>query len=417
MHKPSLLGWVVWLLGSLFFFTEYFIRVSPNVLGDIFITEFNSNATTIGLLSAYFYYAYVVMQIPVGLLVERLGSKFALSIAAIIFGCATFGFSFIDTIYQGYYVRFVMGLVGSFAFVGTLKLISDYFPPKYFAVLAGITQGLGLLGAFVGAAPLADLFLLVGWRLSFVWLGVWFILLGITMLYVIKDKSSTVVIIKGQLWQDLLFILKSKQIWLNCLFIGLSYAPTEVFLEQWGTLFIEFNYQLSLNSAALQIGFMSLGMVVGCPLLGFISNKVNSRIKVMRVSSILSLLFIMFIVYGKALNLHLGLYLDAIVLFMYGIVASGLSPSYALATEIHPKKATGLVLGITNMATVVLGAILIPLVGKLLDCLSITAGMGSLQGMSKYTLADFEVVFCVLPLCFVCCIVLTFFIKETYRSE
>lgn len=408
----SIIGWIAWGLASSFFLTEYFIRVSVGVLSPHLINEFHVNATAVGLLSAYFYYAYVTMQIPVGILVDRLGARNLLSTATVVFGLACILFSRMDTMDIGYISRFIMGLVGAFAFVGTLKLITEYFPPQKFALLSGLTQGGGMIGAIIGAAPMAYLFGKFGWRISFASFGTLFLILGVAMFIFIRNDGKLETPIKHQknsIWSDLKIILSSGQTWLNCLFIGLMYAPTEVFGEEWGTMFFKTSSHLTLVEAAFKASFIFIGMAIGCPLIGYVSDRLKNRVKVMRVCSVVCTILITIVIYHYQLR-HLPFNVMCGILFLYGIFNSAIIPSYAVATEIHPRNLSGVSLGITNMTTVAIGAIFIPLIGYIMDFL--VAGHEAITEAS-YTSANFQTAFILLPVCFIACFILTFFIKET----
>lgn len=411
--KSSMIGWVVWGLASSFFLTEYFVRVSVGVLSPRLINEFHVDATSVGLLSAYFYYAYVAMQIPVGILVDRLGARNLLSTATVGFGLACIMFSHMDSLGIGYASRFIMGLFGAFAFVGTLKLITEYFPPQKFALLSGLTQGGGMVGAIIGAAPMAYLFGRLGWRSSFAALGTLFVILGITMFIFIRNNGKLEESTKHQtnsIWVDLKIILSSNQTWLNCLFIGLMYAPTEVFGEEWGTMFFKTSSNLSLVEAAFKVSFIFIGMAIGCPLIGYISDKLQNRVNVMRACSFACAILITIIIYHHQFC-HLQFSVMCGILFVYGIFNSAIIPSYAVATEIHPRNLSGAALGITNMTTVAVGAVFIPLIGHIMDNLVLDAH--NVLTAANYTAKDFQIAFVLLPVCFVACFILTFFIKET----
>ncbi len=416
-NKTAILGLTVWILGSTFFLTEYFVRVSTGVLSTYLFHDFHTNATAIGLLSGYFYYTYISMQIPVGILVDRFGARWLLSVAAILFGCACILFSEMNSLETGYFARAVMGFVGAFAFVGTLKLITIYFPANKFAILSGITQGSGMVGAIIGAAPMAYLFNHIGWRLSFLSFGILFVALGISMAILIRDKLGNVALevnqVKSYIIEDLKIVLISKQTWLNCLFICLLYGPTEVFGEQLGIMFRSISSGISIQLAALQVSFIFLGLAVGCPLLGYISDYIQSRVKVMRFSSISCFILIMFMIYSEHLfNMHINYYIMCFLMFLYGVFNSAIIPSYAISTEIHKRSVSGMALGVTNMATVAGGSFFIPLIGHIIDILS-AERTSNIINNANYNIKDFEIGFTILPVCFLICFMLTYLIKET----
>ena len=419
LRKTNSIGWIVWGLGSIYFLTEYFIRVSTGVLSPSLLKEFNTDAYSIGLLSSCFYYSYIGMQIPVGLLVDRLGVRRLLSSSTIIFGIACILFASMQSLQLGYVSRFIMGFVGAFAFVSTLKLITIYFPSNKFALLAGITQGGGMVGAIIGAAPMAYLFEWIGWRVSYIYFGIMFIILGLLMLALIRDHVTEDIETPHEiesLWLDLKIVLSSKQTWLNCLYIGLIYAPTEVFGEQWGTMFLNIaGNGVGVKQAALQVGFVFIGMAIGCPLIGYVADRLGT-IKVMRICSVACLIFMGSIIYGRVLYPSLNYSTVCVLTFIYGIFAAAIIPSYALATEINPKRTAGVALGITNMLTVMIGAAFIPIIGKILDIVSKLNPVDYVgTRIHNYTIENFYIAFSILPVCSICCFILTFLIKEPLK--
>ncbi len=422
--KTNSVGLIVWALGSLFFLCEYFVRVSTGVLSFNLMSELNIDAASIGLLSAYFYYSYITMQIPVGILIDRFGIKILLSGATIIFGLACLLFASMHSIETGYLARFIMGIVGAFAFVSTLKLIAIYFPLNYFARLAGITQAGGMLGAVIGTAPMAYLFTIITWRYAFILFAIIFIIFGILMWLLITDQqlinhNNQDQTIKqnnndySNIISKLKIILQSKQIWFNCCFIGLMYAPTEIFGEEWGVLFCSINnVNLSFAKSSLVVSFIFIGMTIGCPIIGYVCDYFNSRIKVMRYCSIIAFMLMTILIYGKSITTHnISFTMQCILMFIYGIAASGIIPSYAIASKIHHHKLAGISLGVTNMASVIIGAIFIPIVGLILDYHTKSNTLIT-SHHSQYNISDFNTAFILLPICFLICFVLTYFIDE-----
>jgi MFS family permease len=209
--------------------------------------------------------------------------------------------------------------------------------------------------------------------------------------------------------QDLATVLRIKDIWLNCLFIGLMYAPTTTFGEQWGSIFMSLNLKTSVTQGAFAVSFIFIGMACGCPLVGLISDRLGKRLPVMRWSSIACLALITLIIYQNRLNLHLSIDAIYVIMFLYGIFNSAIVPSYALSAEIVNRKVSGIALGITNMASVIIGSIFIPIVGWMVDNVKST-----LSHHTALNVADFQFAFILLPICFILCFILTFYIRETH---
>ena len=85
--------WLIWGLGAAFFFAEYYARVAPSVMATDLMQAFQVNAFALGSLSAFFYYAYVAMQLPVGMMMDRFGPHRLLTYTALICGIGAIGFS------------------------------------------------------------------------------------------------------------------------------------------------------------------------------------------------------------------------------------------------------------------------------------------------------------------------------------
>ncbi len=171
--------WIIWALGACFFLAEYFARVSPGVMLPNLMRSYHVDALALGTLSACFYLAYIPMQLPVGMLVDRFGPHRLLTTMAILCGLACLLFGLTTKFHLAQIARFLMGFSASFAFVGTLKLASMWFPAKRFGLLAGLTQALGMLGAVIGEAPTAIAVQHIGWRGTMFIMAAVIIVLGV----------------------------------------------------------------------------------------------------------------------------------------------------------------------------------------------------------------------------------------------
>ena len=91
--KYMLFAWLICGLGAIFYSYEYFLRISPSVMESALREHFNLSATGFGFLSAIYYYAYVPMQLPVGVLMDRYGPKLLLTLACLVCVIGTFLFA------------------------------------------------------------------------------------------------------------------------------------------------------------------------------------------------------------------------------------------------------------------------------------------------------------------------------------
>ena len=174
-------AWFVWGLAATFYFSDYLARVSPGVMHRELQADFGINEVGFTTLTAFFYIPYIIMQIPVGLTVDRIKIRYLLTSMSLItaVGCCVFAMS--HGLYMASFARVLIGFSAAFAFISALRLATSWFPPEKLGLLAGLTQALGMLGASAGQAPLSFLVTAVGWRESMVIVSGIFIILAVQL--------------------------------------------------------------------------------------------------------------------------------------------------------------------------------------------------------------------------------------------
>lgn len=405
--------WLAWGLAAGFFLVEYVARIAPAVMAPQLMSAFNVTAFGLGVLSSFFYYIYVGMQIPVGILVDRYGVRRWLIIATIICVIACALFAYAQSFWVAALARLLIGLSAAFAFVSALKIARTWFPTSMLGFLAGTTQALGMLGATFGEGPVAYGVVQLGWRptMLIITLAVAIIATLIALfVYDHPEHTTTNNYEKPEslpVKTGLAIVLKNRHTWFNAIFAGFIYAPSAAFAELWGVSFIHTTYHLSMTSSANCVMFIFIGWAVGAPLLGILSDRLTVRLPIMRFATIGSLVCLVAVIYGPW---HQVIVLAGI-LFFYGICNSGLALSYAYAGEFHPKQVAGLSMAFTNMASVIIGAFLQPLIGYILDIL--WDGQNA-SGIRVYSTEHFKTALLILPGCFLVALLMTFFARETH---
>jgi len=403
----------VWGLAAAFFFAEYFARVAPSVMVPNLMSAFHVNALSLGALSAFFYYAYVGMQIPVGTLIDRYGPHKLLTLTALLCGIACFIFAESHQLMIADLARFLMGLAAAFAFVGALKLARTWFSPAKFGLLAGATQALGMLGAAVGEGPVSVLVHHAGWQKSMLLIGCVLILLSILIGCIVRDHPNPIASLppkKYSLWNSILVVIKNKQCWLNGIFIGFLYAPTGAFAELWGASYLHKVYAINQELAASAIGAIFIGFAISSPCLGWVSDKIKKRKPIMLFSAVSSLILISAVLYIP----NLSFVEVTVLLFLYGMSNVAVATSYALASEIVPSEVSATSMSFANMASVLIAALFQPIIGALLDY---GWDHQMLHGAAVFSVHDYRTAMISLPLCSLVSIIAWIFIKESYQSN
>lgn len=413
-EKQAWFAWFVWGLGAALFFSEYIVRISPSVMQPYLMRDFHVSAFMLGSLSAFFYYPYVAMQIPVGMLVDRYGPSRLLLVTAILFSFSCFLFATATQVGMAEISRFLMGFSASFAFVSTLKLALNWFPATRFGLLAGLTQALGMLGASVGDAPASLLIQNIGWRSTMDLVAVVFLVLGAVIWLCMRDAptghkqySMSLEDSGHTVWQGLKIVVKNPQTWLNGAYVGLLYAPTAAVAELWGVAFLHDSFGIGHATAAFGVGLIFIGFAIGGPLGGWFSDTIGQRRPVMIGSAILCFVTLTTIIYGPVFPMPV-LYT---LLFLLGLGTTGVAVGYALSSEINPHTTVGTSLAFANMSSVIIGAILQPIIGAILDY---TWDGRMLDGARVFNAHDFHVALFVLPLFLGLALLTVFFIKETH---
>ncbi len=410
----SFYPWLIWLIAALFYSYEFFLRISPETMTSNLMQSFSVDATDLGILSAAYYNAYALMQIPVGILLDYVGMRRLLSLAALIVAIGCLLFAMTHHLNIAILGRVLMGLGSAFAFIGCLKLIHNWFDNKLLALVIGLTNTLGVLGAIFGEAPLAFIIQTLGWREVLSLAAATGIIVALLIFLIIRDNPSRTISGVRQstttpkhLWDGLQRIVKSRQTWLVSIVGGLMVAPIAAFTELWSVSFLTSAHHVDKPEAALLTSVMFIGIAIGGPIHGYISGLIGRRKPVMWLGACLALLCLSCIIYLSLDNLLLL----TLLLFMFGFFTSSMLLCFALNSEWHPTWATGVAIGGTNMIVMLGGNIFQPLVGHLLD----SHWQGTLvNGVRLFSLTDYRLALSVLPMCLIMALFIIPFIKETY---
>lgn len=407
----SIAPWLIWGLAAFFFFAHYVVRVTPGQISEELEVAFHITKTQMGLLGAAFYLPYVIMQMPVGYLVDRFGSRLLLTFAVIVCSVSSFIFASAVVFDMAIVSRILLGFCSATAFIGALKLITVWFEPRKLALLVGITQALGMLGASTGAGLVPYLNDAVGWRSTFQIFGIVFLVLAVLIFAFVRNHPSQERTAEGEHNTpsvrnlSLKHVLMNRYTWINAFYAGFIYAPTDVMGELWGHEFLRHIHGLASHTASMSISFLFIGWGIGGPLAGWLADHLGRR-PVMILSAVFGLVILPIVFYVP----HLSPLLILVLLFFYGITNTGLIASYAAAGELHDKTQAGFSMAIANMLSVMLGALLMPLLGWLLEW---QAKSHMMDGVMRFIPQDYERATLVLPLCMLLALLCSLFSRET----
>ncbi|MDH3474358.1 MAG: MFS transporter [Rhodospirillales bacterium] len=366
---PAWLPWFTWGLGALLFCYGFFQRVAPSVMIDHLMRDLAVGGAVLGNLSAFYFYAYASLQIPVGLMVDRWGPRRLLTGGALLCGLGSLLFALAQDIALAYLGRLLIGAGAGFGFVSTLKLATSWFPPQRFAQISGFTLMLGMLGGIGGQAPLAVLVEVSGWRGTLFWAAAFAVLLAALIWLLVRDRPPDAPLEDGAetrgtaLLAGLAAVARAPRNWILALVCAAMTAPMLAFAGLWGVAWLMQTKGLARPEAAGTASLMLLGWAIGGPLLGTLSDRLRRRKGPLLGGGALGLACLAAILYLPGLPLAV-----LWVLFLLnGIGLGAMVIGFAAAREGNPPSVIGVAYAFVNTAVVATGAVFQPLVGALLD--------------------------------------------------
>jgi len=407
--KNRWIAYTTWSLAVLFLFYEFFVRVYPTVMVKDLMVSFSITAGKLGVLSAFFFYAYAPMQILVGLLMDRFGARTLLALASLLCGAGSFLFGMSEVVAIAKMGRFLMGIGSAFAFVGMVYVCYHMFPDRRRALLVGIGNSIGMLGAVGSTGPLSFCVQSFGWRFvvnAFGFIGC--ALAGVIFFCIKKGEKSSQsgkTPTPASFLKNLKVVCSNHRTWINGITAMLTYMTTAAFASLWGVPFLMKSYGFSKELAGFIVGMIFIGWIVGGPIIGMISDKLNRRKPLIFFSIALTALALLPVLYVP----HLPIWLLFVLLLLVGVFQSGELLSFSLAIEFNPLKFKGVSIAFTNFLVAFGTSTIQPLIGVFLDI----GWDGRLQeGVPIYSVHNYHCAMLSFPVALVLAFVLLCFLKE-----
>lgn len=383
---------LIMCLAAGFLFYKYVLQVFPSIIAEQLMGQFHLTGAGLGWLAATFYYSYMITQLFVGVLLDKFGTRWLTTAAILSCAAGVLMFSQAETVFAAGLFRALMGVGVAFATVSYMKLAANWFPPQQYAFVSGLLATAAMAGAVFGQAPLAWLINLFGWRYCLSLVGVTGFVLAFVFLFVVRDKASHPETreMPGISFKDVVQVFKNKQNWLLTLYSGLAFSPVAVFGGLWGNPFLEQAYHLGKTQAASMVSLVFIGLGLGSPILGMLSDKLSNRRGVMFLSTLVSGLAITLIIYVPALPMSLL----SILLFVFGFGLGAFMLVFAMGKEINHASLTATVIAMINTSDAVLDALTEPFIGKLLD---LSWDGAIVNGVHQFSLHSYYIALGVLP--------------------
>jgi MFS family permease len=421
---PSIrLAWFVWGMGALFYLIGFFHRVAPAVMTTELMQTFSIDAAALGNLSALYFYAYVAMQIPTGILADVWGPRRLLSAGALVAGGGALLFSLATNLFWAGLGRFLVGGSVAVAYVGTLKLATSWFPPHYYAMIAGVGLMAGIGGAVFAGVPLRLLVDKFGWRSGMTLAAAATLAVSLLIWLFVRDdpgmsgdpdtgkaRTDQPPAAHFHPFSNLKSVLGYANTWLLFFVPGGMVGAVLTFSGLWGVPFLRAHRDISTAEASALTTIMLIAWALASPVIGRLSDRIGRRKPLFVGGSLAAIFCWLLVIFWTGLG-PVGL---AGLYTVTGIVSASFITCFAHARESVPQHLSGTVTGLLNMGIMLGPTVMQPMVGWVLD----QKWRGTLENRTPtYDLEAYQTGFVLLIAWISMGMLLLLFSKETYCRQ
>jgi len=424
---------LVFLVLGFGYLLAFFHRVAPAVVAIDMMSDLKAGAVLIGLLASGYFYPYALMQLPTGILSDSWGSRKTITLFFLIASIGSFILGLSSNISTAIFGRVLVGLGVSTLYVCALKILSQWYKGEEFATMTGFLIAIGGIGLLVSTVPLALLSNAVGWRMPFILTSVITLALALLIWFFVRNSPQEIgmpVVVENSLQKNpevpllgmpavveesksnqskvpilksVIKVLSLKYYWPASIWMFCTMAIYLAFGGLWGGPYLMQIYQMTKVEASRVLSMIAVGMIIGSPLMGLLSDRIIKKRKiVVNVSSVILLVIMIFLYFWVSTIPTIGLYLICLGLgiFSVGSIAIG----YALIKDLFPIEIAGTSVGVANFFPFLMGALYQPLMGYILE---LNGKIGE-----SYTAIGYQNAFLVLLISSIIACVASFFIKE-----
>jgi len=393
-----------WLLVAVYYFYQYALRSAPSVMMPELTGAFGVNALGVSAIVGMFYYGYSPFSLVAGTSIDRFGAKRVIPIGAAVVGIGAllFGTGNVALANIG---RFLQGAGGAFALIGAVYLITKNFPASVAASFIGVTQMFGMGGGSAGQFLVGPIIKSgVSWDRFWIYAGcLGLVISGVLLVLLPKETPKAATSGSGALsalLRSLGKVFRNPQSLLCGFISGLLFIPTTILGMTWGVRFLQEARGREFEAAVTLAAAIPLGWMIGCPLLGFISDRLGRRKPVIFGGALMLLAVVTWVLFGNPEILR-----GHTVGILMGIASGAAMLPYTVIKEANPPELGGTATGVVNFLNFTFSALLGPVFGARLVEMP--------EGDTSLALAHYQAGFQPLLYGIVLALILTVFLRET----
>ena len=369
----SLRPYLIFSVISALFVLSMFYRVSNAVIAPNLIRDLGLNAETLGILGGAYFYSFALLQIPMGLMLDRIGPRIVVTFFPLIGALGAFLFASGETFTAALWGRILIGVGMSPVLMGAFKVFTLRFPPEKFATLVGISLSIGTLGNIFAASPLAYLASTIGWRVTFILAGGITTILAILVFWALggeKKKDESPILCPSSepvigVIQSIRLVLGSLAFWQMGTIAFFRYGTLMGLQGLWlGPYLIDIKGYSPIQAGNVLI-LLAIGIIIGGPIGGRLSDRVFHSRKGVALWG--------FSLYGLSLIPLIGIleiespFWYSLIFFFIGFFSSFGMLVYSHAKELFPIAISGTVMAGVNFFTMAGAAVFMPALGKIIE--------------------------------------------------
>jgi MFS family permease len=357
---------VAWGMALLFYVLEYATRSAPGVMMPQLEQAFGRTSVGVSNILGSYYYTYSLTSLVAGLALDRAGAKYVVPFGCLILGLGCLLFV-VDNAQTAYVARLLQGAGSAFSFTGAVYLAVRGFSAGSLATAIGLTQSLGMLGGSAGQFVVGPLIQAgLGWTSVWLTIGIASLLVALALLTITPAAArSSSRIAPESLLAPYKIVLSNPQSYLSGLVAGLLFAPTTIGALTWGVAFLQIDRHFIYRDAALVASLVPLGWAFGCPIMGWLADRVGLRKPVLIGGELVMAIAI------AQLTFFFEVLPAPLTLFVLGVASGVAMIPYTIIKEANPDNVKGSATGAINFinfgVTALIGPVFAALFGRTLD--------------------------------------------------
>lgn len=371
---PRRRRWILWGILAITFLLVTVFRLSTAVIAEDLMRVFGATGTQLGIIHATFFVVYALMQVPTGILIDRVGPRRTAAVGATVMNIGAIWFSLAGAVPEAVAARFLIGLGGSVIFVSMLGFSANWYRPDEFGTMNGLCFAVGGVGGILATTPFALVVDVWGWQPTFRRMAaVGLVFAALTALLVrdaptdagfapVSDRDGTGVS-AAEIRATLGVVVRDRWMWVVGIVVFCGTGVNLTIIGLWGIPYVAQGYGTDVQFASLFTMVGGVGAVIGPPALGWLGDRTDHRAAIVLVGGLL---------YTTVLGTLAGLAtpplaIVALAFFLIGFLLGAFVITYPLVKDRYPAHVSGIALGTVNGAGFAGASVLPTVMGWVLD--------------------------------------------------